>query len=828
LWWGESQAKVGEDKISRGQSFTRSPANITTTSFTTAHPPATMADDGMILNFDIGDAVIHSSKPASAFRGRWTERLKAKRSHQHRQQKKVPTSGGDERPSESRPARPVSSTSADRSDAPPEPARPRSRANPEPTKRKRDEQQHIYTKPPAGADGTFVSSLWTGNPEAAAITAETQTVESAEPQAPSNAPLADGSSTFTTLGISPILASHLTAKLLLKAPTAIQRSAIPELISGDSDAFIQAETGSGKTLTYMLPIVDRIMRIDASSRKAGLFAIILAPTRELSRQIYTVLETLIHCKNGPHWIVPGQVTGGEKKKSEKARLRKGMNILVATPGRLLDHLENTKSLEVDKVRWLVLDEGDRLMELGFEEDIFKILDILNSRSKLENHSPADDPMPKKRVTMLCSATMKTNVQKLGEISLKDASYIKAEKSDADTEETTQDGSEKFTAPAQLRQSYITIPAKLRLVGLNAVLQRAFIRTTAHPKVIVFFSCTDSVDFHFEVFTRGAPRTEEEKKADKKKPGPFNGGSNSGEKKNQPAEEDGKSKAEEKAPNPAIGIGHLLNSTPVIHKLHGSLPQPIRTAALASFTKCKTASVLFCTDVAARGLDLPNLDMVVQFDPPFTPDDHLHRIGRTARAGRDGRAMMFLLPGPEEGYVDAVLKKGIREGQLVRTDFDEVIRKGFGSGDEIKSTKKEKQRDFEDKATEWHLQVERWVMEKPGIAQLAAKAWGSHIRAYTTHVSSEKAIFNHRGLHYGHLAKSFGLREKPTAIKVPNNEVSTAGKGKAAGKVGAAGTGKKRRLGDVGDVAGEEAIKKMRMMARAMERKGGLSSEFNIG
>jgi ATP-dependent RNA helicase DDX31/DBP7 len=817
-------------EASSSQNFAGSPANTsTTTTITTTHPPAIMADDGMILNFDIsGDAVIPSSKPASAFRGRWTERLKAKRSQQHRQQKKVPTSGG-ERPTKSKPARPVSSSTADRSDAPPEPARPRSRTNPEPAaKRKRDEQQHMHTKPPAGADGTFVSSLWTGNPEAAAITPETQTVESAEPQAPSNAPLADGSSTFTTLGLSPILASHLTAKLSLKAPTAIQRSAIPELISGDSDAFIQAETGSGKTLTYLLPIVDRIMRIDASSRKAGLFAIILAPTRELSRQIYTVLETLIHCKNGPHWIVPGQVTGGEKKKSEKARLRKGMNILVATPGRLLDHLENTKSLEVDKVRWLVLDEGDRLMELGFEEDIGKILDILNSRSKLENHSPADDPMPKKRVTMLCSATMKTNVQKLGEISLKDASYIKAEKSDADTEENTQDGSEKFTAPAQLRQSYITIPAKLRLVGLNAVLQRAFIRPTAHPKVIVFFSCTDSVDFHFEVFTRGAPPTEEEMKADKKK---SKGGSGSEEKK----VEDGKSKSKDnKPPNPAIGIGHLLNSTPVIHKLHGSLPQPVRTAALASFTKCKTASVLFCTDVAARGLDLPNLDLVVQFDPPFTPDDHLHRIGRTARAGRDGRAMIFLLPGPEEGYVDAVLKKGIREGQLVRTDLDEVIRKGFGgSGDDSKSTKKEKQRDFEDKATEWHLQVERWVMEKPEIAQLAAKAWGSHIRAYTTHVSSEKAIFNHRGLHYGHLAKSFGLREKPTAIKVPNNEVGTTGKGKgkaAAGKVGAAGTGKKRRLdvGDVGDVAGEEAIKKMRMMARAMERKGGLSSEFNIG
>jgi ATP-dependent RNA helicase DDX31/DBP7 len=117
------------------------------------------------------------------------------------------------------------------------------------------------------------------------------------------------------------------------------------------------------------------------------------------------------------------------------------------------------------------------------------------------------------------------------------------------------------------------------------------------------------------------------------------------------------------------------------------------------------------------------------------------------------------------------------------------------------------------------------MENADIGQLAAKAWKSHIRAYTTHVSSEKAIFNHRELHYGHLAKSFGLRDKPTSIRVLGDEAS--GKGK---KAGPAGTGKKRRLdmGDIGDVGGEEAIKKMRITARAMERRDGLSSEFNIG
>jgi ATP-dependent RNA helicase DDX31/DBP7 len=781
-----------------------------------------MGDDGMILNFDLGGDSLAPARTSGGFKGRWTDRLKAKRAQNYRAKKSngnVNVAVGEGPPvrqraeRQERPQRPKAQPAPE----PTEPEKPKSRASlvqaDSVLKKKRQELKSLG-KVPEGANGTFMSSLWTGNPEAAPITADTQTEETEEKQAPSNAPLADGASTFANLGITPVLANHLTTKLNLKAPTAIQKAAVPELIKTDSDAFIQAETGSGKTLTYLLPIVDRIMRMDATSRQAGLFAIIMAPTRELSRQIYNVLETLIHCKNGPHWIVPGSVTGGEKKKSEKARLRKGMNILVATPGRLLDHLQNTTALEVDKVRWLVLDEGDRLMELGFEEDIGKILDILNARSKVAMQ--VESSMPKRRVTVLCSATMKTNVQKLGEISLKEANYIAAEKTNDG--EDGEDGSEKFLAPAQLRQSYIVIPAKLRLVGLNAILQRALIRETAHPKIIVFFSCTDSVDFHFSVFTRKAQQTEAEIKHEQ-----FLA---------RQAKRDLKAKGEdgEKKPepfvNPAIEKGHLLNSQPLIHKLHGSLAQNIRTATLASFTKSKTASILFCTDVAARGLDLPNLDLVVQFDPPFSPDDHLHRIGRTARAGRDGRAVMFLLPGPEEGYVDAVLKKGIREGQLVRADVDEVIKKGFGAEE------KSKKRDFEDKASEWHLDVERWVMEQPEVAAMAAKAWGAHIRAYTTHVSAEKQFFNHRGLHYGHLAKSFGLREKPTAIKVPSNEAGGA-KGKPARGAqikGAPGAGKKRRfdMEDIGDVAGEEAIKKMRMAARAMERKGGLSSEFNIG
>ncbi|RPA85071.1 DEAD-domain-containing protein [Ascobolus immersus RN42] len=691
-----------------------------------------------------------------------------------------------------------------------------------------------------------ISSLFTFNPESKHTKLDdTEKEEDKVSAAPTNAPLSDESATFVSLGLSPILATHLTSKLELKAPTAIQKMAIPQLVTEDSDAFIQAETGSGKTLTYLLPIMNRIMEIARMTeekqihlkRNAGLFAIIIAPTRELARQIMNVLSTLIHCKNGPHWIVPTSITGGEKRKSEKARLRKGINILVATPGRLLDHLENTESLDVSKVRWLVMDEGDRLMELGFEENIQKILTILNNKSKIVHDM---DVLPKRRITILCSATMKTNVQKLGDLSLKDALYLKAEKNEEPVEgEETK--THEFSAPAQLKQSYIVVPQKLRLVTLYAMLKRAYIRPSINIKVIVFFSCSDSVDFHYEAFARkidGAEENEDSDAEEKTKPKPEEDEEPEDPKAFKGTGANTSLPRKRTLVNPAVSAAPLLSPAVTIHKLHGSLPQQIRTATLTAFTRCKTSSLLFCTDVAARGLDLPNVDLIIQYDPPFDPADYLHRIGRTARAGREGRAAIFLLPGKEEAYVERVVKKSSEH--VIRSDVNDVLKKGFTPT----TGAKKGEPGWEEAATNWQLDVERWILGSAEKMALAKRAWGSHIRAYTTHKSEEKDIFSHRDLHYGHLAKSFGLRDKPGDIKVPGNGgdgvASTGGQGKKDGKPKgkrdvlqkvldrAESGGRKRALEDVdmgggGDNAAKE---RMRKMARMMERSG-MKSEFNV-
>lgn len=686
-----------------------------------------------------------------------------------------------------------------------------------------------------GQSRQFVSSLFTYNPTAV-TTAPEEPEEEEAPVEPSNAPLSPELQNFTSLGLSPSVGQHLLNKMQIKAPTSIQREAVTQLMKDDSDAFIQAQTGSGKTLAYLLPVVQRLINISETMRKengaglnrhSGLFAIILAPTRELSKQISTVLEALLGCA---HWIVTGTVIGGEKKKSEKACLRKGLNILVATPGRLVDHLEHTEVMDVSNVRWLILDEGDRLMEEGFEQDIQKIVSVLNLRMR-KTQTTTITGLPEKRTTVLCSATIKNDVNRLGSLTLKDAVSIAAEPS---TGEDSEVADTVFSAPAQLKQSFAVVPAKLRLVTLVAILRRAFSRKGSVMKAIVFISCADSVDFHFEALVR--KENEEAETRDKSKES----------KESKEESDDEIPKARQSKPDRKNGIpskilqGGTIEDTRteaassslsgkdtnvMVFRLHGSLPQAIRTSTLKAYSMCKEPSVLVCTDVASRGLDLPNVDLVIEYDPAFSKDDHLHRIGRTARAGRDGRSLIFLQPGNEEKYVD-ILKEGRRDNGsgLTRHDADELLKKGF-----MPTTGKvTSRRDWEDKATEWQLDVERWAYESPKHLEQARRAYQSHIRAYATHVAAEREIFNMKLLHLGHLAKAFALRDKPGSIKVPGlrpgKDSADKNKGERKAKARIAGS----KTFDKDDLPGmTDAHDAARRMRSKMDEMGG-ASEFNLG
>ncbi|KAG9198937.1 ATP-dependent RNA helicase dbp7 [Epicoccum nigrum] len=839
-----------------------------------------MADDGMLLNFSIPESGI-IAKP-SIKGGSWKSRLTAKKAAQNWHTKATARLNGEVLPKKVREPQEGKGTDVNRTELgprtrrvskSPEPAsngdRPVKRARvsgdfqPRSTEKTapsdfRPQAQASASAPrqpqerqegPKKGNKQIISSLFTYNPTSTTKSqpAERTTHDDA-PVEPSNAPLSSELDTFTSLGISPTLAAHMLNKMGMKAPTAIQKAAITQLVKDDSDAFIQAETGSGKTLAYLLPIVQRLMELsanmkkrkdagdDAVQRSSGLFAIILAPTRELSKQIALVLEKLLGCA---HWLVATTVIGGEKKKSEKARLRKGINILVATPGRLVDHLSNTEVLDVSNVRWLVLDEGDRMMELGFEQDMQKIIGQLNLRMRAHKEGRTAIPgLPEKRTTVLCSATMKMDVERLGQISLKDAVHIKSDPSDKDENAAEErGGDEGFYAPAQLKQSYAVVAPKLRLVSLLAYLKRTFARKGSVMKAIVFISCADSVDFHFDLLTSDL----EDKKAEITGEATTEKDADSSDKKE-------KKKGTTQSDPTKLEVTHaeapiLSAKTHAVtaYRLHGSLQQSLRTSTLAHFTKNKEASVLIATDVASRGLDLPNVDLVVEFDPAFARSDHLHRIGRTARAGRDGRACIFLQPGCEEGYVE-ILKSDRKDNEaginLVRQDADDILNKGLVTTGIVEKGA------YMEKATDLQLAIERWALANPKRLEAARRAYQSHIRAYATHVADERIYFDIKSLHLGHLAKAFALRERPSGMKVPGLRTGAGREDKRPAKVrGAAKMDGASRKADkvppkkgIQDLdlplgADEEESAKMRKAVRAKEkfmRHAGMASEFNLG
>ena len=740
-------------------------------------------------------------------------------------------------------------------------------ANEPPTKRQKTLRVATNSAAKAQRDqpGEIISSLFSYNPEPT-TTSKRDVQENEIPAKPSNAPLPGGAENFTSLGLVPPLASYLLTKLELKAPTAIQKIAISRLLQEDSDAFIQAETGSGKTLAYLLPIMQRLMKMSSTlkemnddqvkliHRDSGLFAIIIAPTRELCKQISVVLDSLLGCAR---WVVSGTVFGGEKKKSEKARLRKGLNILVATPGRLVDHLEHTKALDVSNVRWLVLDEGDRLMELGFEDDIRTIVKTLEQRSKSQqNPIPG---LPPQKTTILCSATMKMNVQRLGEMSLKDALHIKNDVPVSTNESTNNpSGSPEFSAPAQLQQSYIIVPPKQRLVTLFALLKRTFARKGSVSKAIVFLSCADSVDFHFLILSRSNSSSFRSPSRSLSPSPSLSLESLPPPPDSSPAPPSFPSQDKSQTPLPTTSPSPLLttsaNSGITLFKLHGSLTQPLRTATLASFSRSPNPSILLTTDLSSRGLDLPSIDLVVEYDPAFSAEDHLHRIGRTARAGREGRATIFLMPGKEEGYV-AVLRKSFKDpttGRLRRWDAEEVLKRGFipeeiptaassfasngrlkSNGKQAGKVKKDSGETWEDQATEWQLEAERWVTGSLRHAEMARKAYVSHVRAYATHIVPERHIFDVKDLHLGHLAKGFGLRERPGNMgRGGSGKGGVRDKGKRRLEKSEKGTGGRKRDVDDSDVkmarsSGVDRSEAERKMRKAMKGYTG-ASEFNIG
>ncbi|XP_060245752.1 probable ATP-dependent RNA helicase DDX31 isoform X4 [Meriones unguiculatus] len=424
---------------------------------------------------------------------------------------------------------------------------------------------------------------------------------------------------FQELDLHPHLISTINTVLKMSRMTSVQKQSIPVLLEG-RDALVQSQTGSGKTLAYCIPVVQSLQALTSKiQRSDGPYALVLVPTRELALQSFDTVQKLLKPFT---WIVPGVLMGGEKRKSEKARLRKGINILISTPGRLVDHIKSTKNIHFNRIRWLVVDEADRILDLGFEKDITVILNAINAECQ-------------KRQNVLLSATLTEGVTRLADISLHNPVSISVlDKSwdQPNPKEVANTQPDSFAIPESLDQHVVLVPSKLRLVCLAAfILQKC--KFEKDQKIIVFFSSCELVEFHYSLFLHTLPCL-------------------SG------------SPTSEQLPSASWPLTFL--------RLHGNMEQEERTSVFHEFSQSGTG-VLLCTDVAARGLDLPQVTWIVQYSAPSSPAEYIHRIGRTARIGCHGSSLLILAPSEAE-YVNSLASHKINVSGIKMEDILAVLAK----------------------------------------------------------------------------------------------------------------------------------------------------------
>eukprot|EP01012_Entosiphon_sulcatum_P034908 TRINITY_DN4431_c0_g1_i1.p1 TRINITY_DN4431_c0_g1~~TRINITY_DN4431_c0_g1_i1.p1 ORF type:complete len:532 (+),score=115.78 TRINITY_DN4431_c0_g1_i1:28-1596(+) len=424
--------------------------------------------------------------------------------------------------------------------------------------------------------------------------------------------------------------------------TPIQQRAIPAILAG-RDVLGQAKTGSGKTLAFVIPTLESMIRVGFHHRN-GAAVIIVTPVRELTQQIESVVRHILkhHKKN----YTIACITGGERtSKQDAERLKIGANVIVATPGRLLDHLKNTDFL-FSNLLALVFDEADRILDEGFAEHLEGIISIL----------------PRERQTLLFSATITSKVDSLARISFsKPPVFISIE----DKQSTNQ----------ELQQGYCVVPMDQRLKLLFAFLHRNRSR-----KILVFFSTCKAVSFYHD----------------------------------------------------------LLNYVDLpCTCLYGDMTQNARSITFWQFCDAPTG-VLLCTDVASRGLDFPAVDWILQFDPPESVEVYIHRVGRTARAGNSGNALLFLLPG-ELNFVNT-----LRRQKVPITEFKLAADK------------------LSTPATiEGEQRMRSVVSSNQQIRAMAHKAFTSFLWCYSMHKHQAFNVHN-LGLHV--LAQQFALPCAPSTVK----------------------------------------------------------------
>jgi len=418
-------------------------------------------------------------------------------------------------------------------------------------------------------------------------------------------------------------------------PTEIQKQSIGLALQGH-DILGSAKTGSGKTLAFLIPVLEKLYTLKWT-RTDGAGALIITPTRELAYQIFETLRGV----GKHHDFSAGLIIGGKDLKFEWNRMG-DCNILVCTPGRLLQHLDQNPSFSVDNLQLLVLDEADRCLDLGFSTAINSIVSNL--------------PFP--RQTLLFSATQTRSISDLARLSLSKPMFVSVHENSSST------------TPDHLQQRYIVANVEHKINILWS-----FLKAHRRKKIVVFLSSCHQTKYYHEVFQRLKP-----------------------------------------------GVSVLA--------LYGKLHQLRRMAIYDQFCN-KESAVLFATDIAARGLDFPGVDWVVQLDCPEDATTYTHRAGRTARYESSGEALLVLTESEEAGMV--------KQLQASRIPIEKL---------EVNPAK---QQTITGK-------MSAFLASDRNLKESAQRAFVSYIKS--VHLMKNKNIFNVRSLDLNKFAESLGLATTP--------------------------------------------------------------------
>lgn len=446
---------------------------------------------------------------------------------------------------------------------------------------------------------------------------------------------------------------------------------------------------------FLIPIVERLLRLDAPIKKHHVGAIIISPTRELATQIHTVLTSLLrfHAPSaalldpvdddsdmedvdappkpsfppGTLKVTAQLLLGGSITPAQdlSAFLKQSPNILIGTPGRLLELLRSPHvHCPQSSFDALVLDEADRLLDLGFKEDLQKIISRL----------------PKQRRTGLFSASMSEAVDQLIRVGLRNPVRIAVKvKTRAAPSGAGEEGKvEDKRTPASLQMTYLVTPASHKLPAIKQIL------ASLHPtpqKTIMYLATCFSVDYFQHV------------------------------------------------------LPEVLKDFTVV-PLHGKHPDKVRRKNFNKFIDSVTPTILLTTDVAARGLDIPSVDLVLQLDPPSDPKTFIHRCGRAGRAGRKGLAVTFLTPGHEEDYIEFLR---VRQTPVVRLETPKV-------------------ETSDEEATAMTNKIRKLVKSDRAFFDKAQRGFVSWVRAYSKHTAS--SIFRVADLDWSELGNAWGLLTLP--------------------------------------------------------------------